>query len=57
VSSGVSFHIFSILIMFCEFRFTHSNTNVDLESAVVRTASFDTTFNTHSLLMGLSARW
>jgi hypothetical protein len=56
-AAGVAVQIFSNLNLFGEYRFTHTSTNVDLESAVVRTASFDTTFNTHSLLMGLSARW
>jgi len=56
-AAGVAFQIVSNLNLFGEYRFTHTNTNLDLESAVVRTTSFDTTLNTHSLLIGLSARW
>ena len=56
-AAGVAVQIFSNLNLFGEYRFTHTNTDVDLESAVVRTASFETTLNTHSFLMGISARW
>jgi opacity protein-like surface antigen len=54
---GVAFRIVSNLDLFGEYRYTHTNTDVDLRSAVNRTASFDTDLNTHSFLVGLSARW
>jgi hypothetical protein len=56
-AAGVAVHILPNLSLIGEYRFTHTSADVDLESAVVRTASFDTTLNTHSFLMGLSARW
>lgn len=56
-AAGVAVRIFSNLNLIGEYRFTHTSTNVDLESAVVRTASFDTKLDTHSFLFGLSARW
>ena len=56
-AAGVAFKVISNLNLFAEYRFTHTNTDVDLESAVVRTTSFETKLDTHSLLIGLSARW
>jgi Outer membrane protein beta-barrel domain len=56
-AAGVTFRIFSNLHLFGEYRYTHTNTDVDLSNAVDRNASFDTDLNTHSFLLGLSARW
>ena len=54
---GVAFRIFSNLDLFGEYRYTHTSTSVDLRDAVIRNASFDTELDTHSFLLGLSARW
>jgi opacity protein-like surface antigen len=54
---GVAFRIFSNLDLFGEYRYTHTSTSVDLRDAVLRNASFDTELDTHSFLLGLSARW
>lgn len=54
---GVAFRILSNLDLIGEYRYTHTSTSVDLRDAVNRNASFDTELNTHSFLLGLSARW
>jgi opacity protein-like surface antigen len=54
---GVAFRILSNLDLFGEYRYTHTSASVDLRDTVVRNASFDTELNTHSFLLGLSARW
>jgi opacity protein-like surface antigen len=56
-AAGLAFRIFSNLDLFGEYRYTHTSTSVDLRDAVRRNASFDTELNTHSFLMGISARW
>jgi opacity protein-like surface antigen len=56
-AAGVSYKIVSNLHLFGEYRFTHTSLDLDLHNAVVRNASVDTVLNTHSLLLGLSARW
>jgi opacity protein-like surface antigen len=56
-AAGVSYRIVSNLHLFGEYRFTHTDIDLDLHSAVVRNASVDTKLNTHTLLLGLSARW
>jgi opacity protein-like surface antigen len=54
---GVAFRILPNLDLFGEYRYTHTNTSVDLRDALTRNASFDTDLNTHSFLLGVSARW
>jgi hypothetical protein len=56
-AAGVAFRIFSNLDLFGEYRYTHTSTSVDLRDALLRNASFDTDLNTHSFLLGVSARW
>jgi opacity protein-like surface antigen len=56
-AAGVAFKIFSNLHLFGEYRYTHTNVSADLHDAVTRNASLDTDLNTHSFLLGLSARW
>ena len=56
-AAGVSYRIVSNLHLFGEYRFTHTSIDLDLHNAVVREASVDTKLNTHSFLLGLSARW
>ena len=55
--AGVAFRVFSNLDLFTEYRYTHTETSVDLRDAVLRKASFDTDLNTHSFLVGISVRW
>jgi Outer membrane protein beta-barrel domain len=56
-AAGVAFRVFSNLDLFAEYRYTHTETDVDLRSAILRNASFETDLNTHSFLIGISARW
>ena len=57
--AGVAVRIFSNLDLFSEYRFTHTSVSADLQDAgpAARSATFDTTLNTHSFLVGVSARW
>jgi opacity protein-like surface antigen len=56
---GLAFHIAPNLMLFGEYRFTHVQVSVDdLENAVDRRAArLRTDLDTHSALIGLSARW
>jgi opacity protein-like surface antigen len=56
-AAGLSYRIVSNLHLFGEYRYTHTSIDLDLHSAVVRNASVDTKLDTHTFLMGLSARW
>ena len=56
-AAGVSYRIVSNLHVFGEYRYTHTNIDLDLHDAVVRNASVDTKLDTHTFLLGLSARW
>jgi opacity protein-like surface antigen len=56
-AAGVAFRIFSNLDLFGEYRYTHTHVSVDLRDALTRNASVDTELNTHSFLLGISARW
>jgi hypothetical protein len=56
-AAGLAVRIFSNLDLFGEYRYTHTSTDLDLRNALNRSASFDTELNTHSFLVGLSARW
>jgi len=55
--AGLAYKIVSNLYLFGEYRFTHTSLDMDLQNAVVRNASIDTTLDSHSFLLGLSARW
>ena len=56
-AAGVAFRIYKNLDLFGEYRFTHTDADVDLRSSVAGRASFETELNTHAVLIGLSARW
>jgi opacity protein-like surface antigen len=56
-AAGVAFRVYTNLDLFGEYRYTHTSTSVDLRDAVIRKASFDTDLDTHSFLLGISARW
>jgi opacity protein-like surface antigen len=56
-AAGVAVRIFSNLSLFGEYRYTHTNVSADLTDALTRNATLDTELNTHSFLLGLSARW
>ena len=55
---GIAFHVARNLMFFGEYRFTHSETHVELhDSATLRAAPVRMDLDTHSALIGLSARW
>ena len=56
-AAGLAYKVVSNLYLFGEYRFTHTSIDMDLHDAVVRNASIDTKLDTHSFLLGLSARW
>jgi opacity protein-like surface antigen len=56
-AAGVAFRILANLDLFAEYRYTHTEASVDLRDAVLSKASFETDLNTHSFLLGISARW
>jgi opacity protein-like surface antigen len=55
---GLAFHIARNLMFFGEYRYSHVEVSVDdLEGVDNRSARFKTDLDTHSALIGLSARW
>lgn len=55
---GLAFHILPNLMLFGEYRYTHVRVSVDdLEAADRSAARFKTDLDSHSALLGLSARW
>ena len=55
---GLAFHILPHLMLFGEYRFTHVQVSPgDLEGADTGRARLKTDLDTHSALIGLSARW
>ena len=55
---GLAFHILPNLMVFGEYRYTHVRVSVDdLEAADRSPARFKTDLDSHSALLGLSARW
>jgi opacity protein-like surface antigen len=56
-AAGVAFRVFKNLYAFGEYRFTHTEVDVDLNSSVQGRASFETELNTHAVVFGVSARW
>ena len=55
--AGLAVYIFRNLMVFGEYRYTHAHVSADLRDALTRNASIDTDLNTHSFLVGISARW
>jgi opacity protein-like surface antigen len=56
-SAGLAYKIVSNLYLFGEYRFTHTSIDMDLHDANVRNASIDTKLDSHTFLLGVSARW
>jgi opacity protein-like surface antigen len=55
---GVAFHVARNLMFFAEYRFTHAETNVELhDAALLKAAPLRFDLDTHTGLVGLSARW
>lgn len=55
---GLAFHIVRNLMLFGEYRYTHTEVSAgDLDGADNGRARFKTDLDTHSALIGLSARW
>jgi opacity protein-like surface antigen len=56
--AGLAFHILPNLMLFGEYRFTHVQVSVDdLRAADASVARLKTDLDSHSALLGLSARW
>lgn len=56
-AGGLALQVYSNLVLFVEYRFTHVATDVNLHDAVLSKATLRTELNTHSALFGISARW
>ena len=56
-AGGVAVQVYTSLVLFVEYRFTHVSTDVNLHDAFVNRATLRTELNTHSALLGISARW
>lgn len=57
LAGGVAFQVYKNLALFGEYRFTHVSPEVELHDANVRRTTLRTDLDTHSALVGLSARW
>ena len=57
LAGGVAFQIYQNLALFGEYRFTHVSTDVELRDANLNRTTLRTDLDTHSALIGLSARW
>jgi len=60
VAGGVAFHLLKNLMIFAEYRFTHVEASVDdlrSSAAGARHSRLTADLDTHSALIGLSARW
>ena len=56
--AGLGFQVVSNLMVFVEYRYTHADVSVDLrDSASLKQTPFSLNLDTHSAVMGLSARW
>jgi opacity protein-like surface antigen len=58
VAGGLAFQVVSNLMVFGEYRLTHVQSSVELrDAATLRHAPVRMDLDTHSVLLGLSARW
>ena len=57
LAGGVAFQVYQNLALFGEYRFTHVSPEVELRDANVGRTTLRTDLDTHSALVGLSARW
>ena len=56
-AAGVAVQVFSNLALFAEYRFTHVSPEVELRDADLNRTTLRTDLDTHSALLGISARW
>jgi len=57
LGGGIAFQVAQNLMLFAEYRFTHVQASVDLHAATLERAPLRIDLDTHSALVGLSARW
>jgi hypothetical protein len=56
--AGIAFQVAPNLMLFVEYRYMHNETSVDLrDSATLRNAPVHLNLDTHTAVLGLSARW
>jgi opacity protein-like surface antigen len=56
-AAGVAVQVYSNLALFGEYRFTHVSSEVELHDANLNRTTLRTELDTHSALLGISARW
>jgi opacity protein-like surface antigen len=56
-AAGVAVQVYQSLALFGEYRFTHVSPEVDLRDVNLQRATLRTALDTHSALVGISARW
>lgn len=56
-AAGVAVQVYKNLALFGEYRFTHVSPEVELRDANVNRTTLRTDLDTHSALLGISARW
>ncbi len=58
LGGGIALHVAQNLMLFAEYRLTHVHASVELrDAATLHHAPLRTDLDTHSVLVGLSARW
>ena len=58
VGGGVAFQVAPNLMVFAEYRYTHTDVSVDLrDPATLNKTPFSFNLDTHSAVVGISARW
>ena len=58
LGGGLAFQIVRNLMVFAEYRFTHAQASVDLrDSATLKKTPFHVDLDSHTVVVGLSARW
>lgn len=57
LAGGVAFQVYKNLALFGEYRFTHVSPELELRDANIGRTTLSTDLDTHSALVGLSARW
>ena len=56
-AAGVAVQVYKNLALFGEYRFTHVSPEVELHDASLNRTTLRTELDTHSALLGISARW
>ena len=57
LAGGVAVQVYKNLALFAEYRFTHVSPEVELRDANLNRTTLRTDLDTHSALLGISARW